>query len=95
MKRLLKGPWLWIVVAVVGVLLALQYLTPSGGYDEISTSEMSQYIAAGQVQDIVFDDGDQVIKATLDKGIDREGGDKVMAHWVDGQQEGIIDAVDE
>ena len=32
-KRLLKGPWLWIVVAVVGVLLALQYLTPSGGHD--------------------------------------------------------------
>ena len=34
-KRLLKGPWVWIVVAVVVVLLALQYLTPSGGYDEI------------------------------------------------------------
>ncbi len=95
MKRLLKGPWLWIVVAVVGVLLALQYLTPSGGYDEISTSQMNQYIAAGQVQDITFVDGDQVIKATLDRGTNREGGDKVMAHWVDGQQEGIIDAVDE
>ena len=35
MKRIVKGPWLWIVVAVVGVLLALQYLSPNGGYDEI------------------------------------------------------------
>ena len=26
----LQGPWLWIVVAVVGVLIALQFLAPSG-----------------------------------------------------------------
>jgi len=94
-KRLLKGPWLWIVVAVIGVLLALQYLTPSGGYDEITTSQMEQYITAGQVQEITFVDGDQVIKATLDPGTDRDGGDKVMTHWIDGQQQGIIEQVDQ
>lgn len=38
MKRIFKGPWLWIVVAVVGVLLALQYLAPHTGGDEIPTS---------------------------------------------------------
>ena len=48
MKRLLKGPWLWIVLAVVGVLLALQYLTPNNGADEIPTSQMEQYITSGQ-----------------------------------------------
>jgi len=94
-KRLLKGPWLWIVIAVVGVLLALQYLTPSGGYDEITTSQMSQYISSGQVKEITFVDGDQVMKATLDDSVNREGGDKVMAHWVAGQQVGLIDDVDE
>src|SRR5262245_3358544 len=94
-KRLLKGPWLWIVVAVVGVLLALQYLTPSGGYDEITTSEMQQYITSGKVKDITFIDGDQLIEATLDQGTDREGGDKVQAHYIMGQQEGIIAQVDE
>ena len=25
-KRIFRGPWLWIVIAVVGVLVALQYL---------------------------------------------------------------------
>jgi cell division protease FtsH len=94
-KRLLKGPWLWIVIAVVGVLLALQYLTPSGGYDEIQTSEMRQYISSGQVKEITFVDGDQVMKATLDQGVDRNGGDKVQAHWIDGQQEGLVDLVDQ
>jgi cell division protease FtsH len=94
-KRLLKGPWLWIVIAVVGVRLALQYLTPSGGYDEIQTSEMRQYISSGQVKEITFVDGDQVMKATLDQGVDRNGGDKVQAHWIDGQQEGLVDLVDQ
>ena len=94
MKRLLKGPWLWIVVAVVGVLLALQYLTPSDGHDEITTSEMEQYITSGQVKEITFIDGDQLIKATLDQGVDREGGNKVQAHYIQGQQEGIIAEVD-
>ena len=46
-KRIFRGPWFWIVVAVVGVLVALQYLAPNGGYDEVDTSEMAQYIDDG------------------------------------------------
>ncbi len=90
MKRLLKGPWLWIVLAVVGVLLALQYLTPNNGPDEITTSEMEQYITSGQVMEITFVDGDQLIKATLDKGVERDGGNEVQAHYILGQQQGIL-----
>ncbi|WP_435742720.1 ATP-dependent zinc metalloprotease FtsH [Nocardioides sp. SYSU DS0663] len=94
MKRILKGPWVWIVVAVVGVLLALQYLAPNGGYDEVSTSQLEQYIADGDVEEITFIDGDQKIEATLDEGV-REEGDQVTASYVLGQQVDIIDAVDE
>ena len=93
MKRIFKGPWVWIILAVVGVLLALQYLAPGGGYDEVPTSKMESYITDGSVKEITFIDGDQTIEATLDKGTRGEG-DKVMAHWVQGQQERILDAVD-
>jgi len=92
-KRLLRGPWLWIVVAVVGVLVALQYLTPNNGADEIPTSQMEQYITSGQVKEITFVDGDQLIKATLDKGVERDGGSEVHSHYLLGQQEGILDEV--
>ncbi len=95
MKRLLKGPWLWIVVAVVGVLLALQYLTPSDGHDEITTSRLQEYIASGEVKEITFIDGDQLIEATLDDSVNREGGNKVQAHYILGQQEGILEQVDD
>jgi len=83
-KRVFKGPWLWIVVAVVGVLLALQYLTPNGGYDEVKTSQMQADIVDGTVKEISLVEGDQQIKATLDDGT------KVLAHYIDGQQQGII-----
>ena len=79
-----KGPWLWIVLAVIGVLLALQYLAPHSGGTEIPNSEMLSNIQQGKVTDITFVDGDQQIKATLSNG------DKVTTHWVNGDQEYLI-----
>ena len=89
MKRFLRSPIFWIAVAVVGVLVALQYLVPNGGYDEIDTSRMAQHINDGEVETITFTDGDQEIRATLDNG------DKVLAYWVDGQQNTLIRAASE
>lgn len=89
MKRIFKGPWVWIVLAVLGVLLAFQYLAPNGGYDEITTSKMRQEILSGNVKKITFVEGDQQMKAELDDG------KKVVATWVQGQQEGLIEAVDQ
>ncbi len=92
MKRIFKGPWLWIVLAVVGVLLALQYLAPSGGYDEVKTSEMSEFITSGQIEKITFKDNDQLIEATLDDDVDRDN-KKVSAYWIDGEQEVLLQQV--
>jgi cell division protease FtsH len=88
-KRIFRGPWVWIVVAVVGVLLALQFLAPNGGYKEIDTSTMSTYISDGTVKTITFVDRDQVIQAELDNG------KKVTASWVLGQQRGLVAAAQE
>ena len=85
MKRFLRSPWLWIVLAVVAVLVALQYLVPNGGYTEVETSKMVDDINSGNVKEITFvDGGDQEIRAELDNG------EKVTASWVTGQQQSII-----
>ncbi len=94
MKRIFKGPWAYIVLAVVAVLLLLQFLAPGGGYDEVPTSRMQAYIEAGEVKDITFIDQDQKIEATLDDGVRNEG-DKVSSYYIDGQQETLLAAVDE
>jgi len=83
-KRIFRSPWFWIPVAVIGVLIALQYFAPNGGYDEIDTSKMSQHIEDGDVKEITYIDGDQEIRAILDNG------DKVMSFWVLGQQETLL-----
>src|SRR5680860_579406 len=84
-KRIFRGPWVWIVIAVISVLLILQYLAPAGDYEEVETSEMVQNIESGEVESVLFVDGDQEIRATLD------GGEKVMAFWVAGQQRDLVD----
>ncbi|MCX6394865.1 MAG: ATP-dependent zinc metalloprotease FtsH [Propionibacteriales bacterium] len=89
-KRILRGPWLWIGLAGLGVILALQFISPNGGYDEIETSQMVDHIKKGDVEKITFvDGGDQELQATL------QDGKKVVATWVDGQQVDLIDLVQE
>ncbi len=89
MKRILLNRWVIGILAVTGVLLALQYLVPTGEYEEISTSRMIEYIEAGEVSEIKFIDGDQVIEATLDDSVDREGGNQVMTYWLTDTQDEI------
>src|ERR1700709_783084 len=83
-KRIFRGPWVWIAVAVVGVLLAFQFLAPNGRYDEVDTSTMSKYISSGEVKTVTFVDRDQTIQAELDNG------KKVTASWVMGQQRDLV-----
>jgi cell division protease FtsH len=93
-KRFVRSPWLWIVVAVLGVLFALQYLAPSGGYDEITYSTMNSYITSGQVKEITLIDGDQQIKATLEDGV-RSSGSEVTAHWLSGTQNKLVNEIEQ
>jgi cell division protease FtsH len=79
---------LWIGLAGLGVIIVLQYLVPNGGYTEVETSKMTSYIEKGEVKEITFvDGGDQEIRAELDND------KKVMSHWVDGQQIGLVEEV--
>ena len=79
-KRIFRGPWFWIVLAVVSVLLMLQYLSAANGAQEVRTSTMEKYLTDGKVKTILFVDGDQTINATLTDG------KKVTATWVQGTQ---------
>ena len=39
-KRILRGPWLWIVLGVVAVLVILQILSASTGAEAEKTSDV-------------------------------------------------------
>ena len=85
MNKILRGPWVWIVLAAVAVLVAAQFLVGNGGYKEVKTSTMVHKIQDGDVKEITFKDGgNQQILATLDDGT------KVSSTWVSGQQRVLV-----
>ncbi|MFY0406882.1 ATP-dependent zinc metalloprotease FtsH [Solicola sp. PLA-1-18] len=75
-KRIFKGPWLWIILGVFGVLAVLQLVSANNGDREVDTSTMVGYFDSGQVDTVTFVEGDQRIEATLDNG------DRVRANWI-------------
>jgi cell division protease FtsH len=83
LKRIFRGPWLWIVLAVVGVIIALQYLAPST-YTEIDSSTMATHIHDGSAKTVLFVDGDQKVETELDNG------QKVSSEWVEGTQRDLV-----
>ncbi len=76
MKRWFRGPWLWVAVFAIVVLIVLDVVSKSGGAEEVSTSRMVQTLTSGTVESVVFVEGDQTIEATLNNG------DKVISHWL-------------
>ena len=79
LKRIFKGPWLWIVITVFIVISVSQLISSHNGYNEVDTSTMVKYLDGSKVKDVTFVEGDQQIRATLNDG------KKVRATWIGDQ----------
>ncbi|MBI1376555.1 MAG: ATP-dependent zinc metalloprotease FtsH [Frankiales bacterium] len=90
-RRLLRGPIVWIGIAVLLVILASSLLTNVGGPKDVSSSVVVSAIQNGEVSSATLTDRDQLIQVTLDKAITLPDGstvgvgDKIRAQYVDGQ----------
>src|SRR3954447_13181393 len=81
LKRLARGPLLWIVLAILLVLVLSSVLSGNGGYSKVDTSRIVQAIEAGQVQEALLKDKEQQIQVTLKEGVTIEGKSKVQADY--------------
>ena len=79
LKKMFKGPWLWIVITVFVVITVLQFASSSSDDSEINTATMVTYFDTGKIKDVTFVEGDQQIRATLNDG------KKVRATWLGNQ----------
>ncbi|MGI8987319.1 MAG: ATP-dependent zinc metalloprotease FtsH [Nocardioidaceae bacterium] len=86
-KRIFKGPWLWIVLGVFVVLGILQYVSSSSGAEEVETSTMVEYVNGNEIDTITFVEGDQEVIATLDDGTE------VRSKWLGRQSQDLLDTV--
>jgi cell division protease FtsH len=96
-KRLTRGPWIWLIVAIAFVILATKLLSPAS-YVEVDTSQAIQLITDGKVDSARLVNGDQRIELSL-KTPEQIAGkgkvDKVAAYYVDPRGTQIVDLLNQ
>jgi cell division protease FtsH len=88
-KRIFRGPLLWIILGVVAVLTLLQFGTSGDEYEEVDNSTMVQHIRDQEVESITFDGGENSMQATLDDG------SKVRALYLNAQGQRLLREVED
>ncbi|MGO1972500.1 MAG: ATP-dependent zinc metalloprotease FtsH [Propionibacteriaceae bacterium] len=87
-KRILRGPILWIILAVVVIGLLVDFAGSADGYKETSTSEVVSIINGDQkLKEAHLIDGEQEIRIWLDDGEDT----KYKAIWVGNQADALAE----
>ncbi|MCU1635443.1 MAG: cell division protein FtsH [Cryobacterium sp.] len=90
-KKLLRGPILYIVLAVVAVWVGSSLITMSG-FREVSTQEGLGYLKDGRVTEATIVDGEQRVDLTLNKA-DGDLGTQVQFFYVQPRGAEVIKAV--
>jgi len=78
-RRITRGPFFWIALAVLFVIVGASLLSSIGGPKEISTAEAVSNIQRNSVESAVITDRNQVLELTL------KDGKQVRASYVAGQ----------
>jgi cell division protease FtsH len=88
-KKIFRGPIIWIVLAVIAVIAVLQVAAP-GGFKNVETSKVVAAIQDGKAQKVRIVDRDQRVEVTLKDGQSIDGAPKVQADYVDGLQTQLV-----
>ncbi|RCK69190.1 ATP-dependent zinc metalloprotease FtsH [Desertihabitans brevis] len=91
-QRILRGPFLWIILAMIVVVLALDFFDSSNSYQTRPTSEVVALINGDeQLNSVTLRDGEQQILVEKATGEDN----RVKAVWVGNQSQQIIDRLNQ
>ncbi|MDP3711653.1 MAG: ATP-dependent zinc metalloprotease FtsH [Mycobacteriales bacterium] len=90
LKRLARGPFVYIFLGLLAVLLLSSALKGDGGYKKVETSKLLAAIEAGDVvstaekgkDTAILLDKEQQLKVTLEPGKEIDGSDKVQTSFV-------------
>src|SRR4051812_30784925 len=68
LRRTVRGPVTWLIVAVVVVLALLTFTSGNGGYKSVSLSQIEQKIASRDVKSATVKDKEQQVQITTNDG---------------------------
>ena len=81
LRRTLRGPIVWIVVAFAVIAIGITWITSAAGFRVISTQEGLDLLKGSTVQSAKIVDGEQRVDLTLTKA-DGDNGTKVQFYYV-------------
>ncbi|MDQ1286767.1 MAG: cell division protease FtsH [Actinomycetota bacterium] len=98
LKRLTRGPVIWVIAAVLVVFVGSRVLSPNR-FESIDTSEAIALIKQGQVKSATMVEGDQRLELTLTKAYKPPKSDKpvdrVVTYYVDARGVKFVDLLDQ
>jgi cell division protease FtsH len=90
-KRLTRGPVIWVIIGLAVLLIGARALTPDQ-FQSVDTSKAIGFIRAGQVKSAQIIDGDQRLELTLKAPVD--GKTKFMTYYVQPRGTEIVNLLD-
>jgi cell division protease FtsH len=93
MKKFLRGPWLWIGLAL-GVMLIGSQLMTTQQFTKVDTQVGLELIESGKAKTVKIFDGAQRVDVTLSKP-DPEYGEQIQFFYVAGREVAVTKAVAE
>jgi cell division protease FtsH len=81
LRRTIRGPITWIIVAVALVLALVSFTGGSGGYKSVPLSTVEQAIANHQVAQATIQDKEQTVQVTLRDGVKIQGSGKLASSY--------------
>jgi cell division protease FtsH len=97
-KRYFRGPFFWVALVIIGVLLVTSVSSAAGGFKKVDTSVAINAIETGQVTKAKIVDRDQRLELTLIPGAHVEGADgatKIQTDYVDARQREIVNLLND
>ncbi|GAA1696787.1 ATP-dependent zinc metalloprotease FtsH [Microcella alkalica] len=92
-KRIVKGPFLYIVAGAIALWIGFALLS-GGGFRTITTQEGLELLEGGTVEKVTIIDGEQRVDLELSEPVG-DSGDRVQFQYVTPRGEAIVDAIDD
>jgi len=92
LRRTLRGPIVWIVLAFAVIAIGITWITSAAGFRVISTQEGLDLLKGSTVQSAKIVDGEQRVDLTLTKA-DGDNGTKVQFYYVAPRGAEVVKAI--
>ncbi|HEX6918669.1 MAG TPA: ATP-dependent zinc metalloprotease FtsH, partial [Actinomycetes bacterium] len=93
-KRYFRGPFFWVAIIILGVLLISSISSAAGGFKKVDTATAIAAIQKGEVEQAKIVDRDQRLEIVLKEGVKISGSSKIQSDYVEGQQLRILDTLE-